>query len=194
VSLIRPALPADLDAIGAVHQQARQVAYAGIVPAAALEAMTARKLRNWWARRFAAEAADHRMAVLDRGGVVVGFSYVGPATSGNGVSGAGELYALHVHPDHQGRGLGRALIRHAVGTLADLGYRDAVLWVLAGNASARRFYARAGWTEDGATRTGPIGDVDVPQVRYVRPIGATTPISAAAASSGSASSGSAGGS
>jgi ribosomal protein S18 acetylase RimI-like enzyme len=182
VSVIRPALPTDLDTVGEVHRQARQVAYAGIVPAAALEAMTARKLRNWWARRFADEAADHRMAVLERGGVVVGFSYVGPADGGNGVSGAGELYALHVHPDHQGRGLGRALIRHAVGTLDDLGYRQAVLWVLAGNAAARRFYERAGWTGDGATRTGPIGDVDVPQVRYTSPIGTTAPISAPASS------------
>jgi ribosomal protein S18 acetylase RimI-like enzyme len=166
VSLIRPAVPGDLEAVAEVHQRARQAAYAGFLPADALAAMTARKLRTWWARRFSAEAADHRMAVLERGGVV-GFSYVGPANSGGDPS-TGELYALHVHPALQGRGLGRALIRHAQGTLADLGYREAVLWVLADNAPARRFYARGGWAEDGVTRTGPIGDVDVPQVRYMR--------------------------
>lgn len=32
------------------------------------------------------------------------------------------------------------------------GYRTATLWVVEGNVGARRFYARAGWSTDGASR------------------------------------------
>jgi RimJ/RimL family protein N-acetyltransferase len=42
-----------------------------------------------------------------------------------------------------------------------------VLWTLAGNARARRFYERAGFTPDGATsRLAGLGHVE--EVRYAR--------------------------
>jgi hypothetical protein len=51
--------------------------------------------------------------------------------------------------------------------LAHLGPR-AVLWVLAQNERARRFYERGGWHADGVTRAGSIGPVETLQVRYSR--------------------------
>jgi hypothetical protein len=43
-----------------------------------------------------------------------------------------------------------------------------VLWVLAGNARARRFYEIAGWVADGAERTSEVFGATVSEVRYRR--------------------------
>ena len=42
------------------------------------------------------------------------------------------------------------------------------LWVLKGNARARRFYVRAGFRADGAEEPFEVDGVGVPEVRYVR--------------------------
>jgi RimJ/RimL family protein N-acetyltransferase len=63
----------------------------------------------------------------------------------------------------------------SVRRMADEGYREAILWVLEGNERARRFYAVAGWTVDGADKTEHIGGgtgsgagTTVTEVRYRR--------------------------
>jgi hypothetical protein len=66
--------------------------------------------------------------------------------------------------------------RTSVRRTADEGYREAILWVLAGNERARRFYEAAGWTLDGAQKTEHIGGAGaaagagttVTEVRYRR--------------------------
>jgi ribosomal protein S18 acetylase RimI-like enzyme len=156
---------ADLDAVGEVHARARGAAYAGIVPADALDAVSGAAMGQWWAARWEYEQDTHRMAVAhDEAGAVVGFAYVGPSE----VPGTGELYAIHVEPARQGGGIGRALMDWAVRTLAELGHRRAVLWVLTDNASARRFYERAGWRADGVGREAPLGPAMTRQRRYCR--------------------------
>jgi hypothetical protein len=45
-----------------------------------------------------------------------------------------------------------------------------LLWVLPGNARARRFYEVAGWVDDGAQRTGEAWDIEFTDVRYRRPL------------------------
>ncbi len=45
------------------------------------------------------------------------------------------------------------------------------LWVLAGNARARRFYERAGMTTDGVPATHRAGaGIELPKLRYTRPL------------------------
>jgi GNAT superfamily N-acetyltransferase len=80
----------------------------------------------------------------------------------------GEVFAIYAAPDAWGTGTGRTLMADAVTELARLGYADAVLWVLDANDRARRFYARAGWTADGATMTDGSRGFDLIEVRYRR--------------------------
>lgn len=77
------------------------------------------------------------------------------------------MYALYVAPAWWSTGAGRALMGSALSALATNGYRRAVLWVLADNARARRFYDRAGFGADGGTNilTGLGG---VLELRYSR--------------------------
>jgi RimJ/RimL family protein N-acetyltransferase len=67
-----------------------------------------------------------------------------------------------------GTGAGRALLGEAQAELARLGFGETVLWVLTGNARARRFYEIAGWVADGSERTGEVFGITVPEVRYRR--------------------------
>jgi GNAT superfamily N-acetyltransferase len=69
-----------------------------------------------------------------------------------------------------GTGLGRELMAAACRGLAAAGYEQATLWVLAGNARARRFYDRAGWVPDGSQKQDEIAGLGVTEVRYRRPV------------------------
>lgn len=48
------------------------------------------------------------------------------------------------------------------------GYRALYLWVVRGNARARRFYERAGFVPDGAQEAYEVGGRSVPELRYRR--------------------------
>ena len=60
-----------------------------------------------------------------------------------------EIIALHTLPESHGTGLGRALL--AAG-LEQIGNRPVFLWAFAGNARARRFYEKNGFSVDGTQR------------------------------------------
>jgi len=91
----------------------------------------------------------------------------GPLTPAGRTGEVGELYALYLLPAWWSAGVGRTLMTSVLDALRGDRYRRVVLWVLADNARARRFYERAGFTLDGATNvlTGLGG---VLEVRYTR--------------------------
>ena len=160
--LLRTANDLDLEAVGSLHYRSRVAAYQDIVSPAALTFGSEGALGEWWTERVRWEDT-HRMTVAVADGTVVGFSYVGPSPT----PGVGELYAIHVDPDHVGTGVGRLLMADA---LRHLGAR-AVLWVLEGNTRARAFYEKGGWQADGESRESPIGGEVTRQIRYTRTIG-----------------------
>jgi ribosomal protein S18 acetylase RimI-like enzyme len=91
----------------------------------------------------------------------------GPLTA-EGVAGqTGELYALYLDPAWWSAGVGRALTETVLADLWEDGYRRVVLWVLTGNARARRFYERAGFRKDGTKNIlTSIGAIE--ELRYAR--------------------------
>jgi GNAT superfamily N-acetyltransferase len=105
--------------------------------------------------------------VADEAGAIVGFVTTAPARDRDAPD-HGELCALYVDPDRWGRGIGASLVSAARGRLVDLGYRQAILWLLAGNARAARFYQIDGWTADGSRRRESIWGVTVDEIRYRR--------------------------
>jgi GNAT superfamily N-acetyltransferase len=160
-------------AVAALHALSRRVTYRGIIPARALRAMTAEQLHHDWAERVSHESGTHRLYLAEVAGELRGFSYLGPGDEIDRVPpGTGVLYAIHVHPDAQGTGIGRAMMDVCLRTFADWRYADAILWVLDGNHRACRFYERTGWRHDGTVRESPVGKVVTRQLRYVRPVGA----------------------
>lgn len=162
--MIRSAGERDLTAVGTLHYRSRAAAYSGFIPAAALDAVPASSMVDYWTERWRYERDTHQLTVATEDGEVVGFTYLGPDEEPH----AGILHAIHVAPEALGRGIGGALLADAVAKLTARGWRQAVLWVLAENAHARAFYERAGWAPDGKRQDDYVGPVLVEQVRYRR--------------------------
>jgi GNAT superfamily N-acetyltransferase len=57
----------------------------------------------------------------------------------------GTIWALFIDPDHEGRGIGRALLAKACDMLREAGHGTATLGTEPGSR-ADRFYREAGWT------------------------------------------------
>jgi GNAT superfamily N-acetyltransferase len=165
VVTIRPATVQDAPALGRLHVRAWQAAYRGQMPEDYLDGLRPEERAAGWERSLRRDRDRDPVLVAQQEDRVVGFAVMGAAEDPQG---AGELYAINVDPDHWGTGAGRALLATAEAELARLGYVQAVLWVLPGNARARRFYEVAGWTTDGAQRTTEVLGVVVPEVRYQR--------------------------
>ena len=153
--MIRPGTPEDAEAVARVHVETWQAAYAHVLPQDRLRTLSVEN-----------RAEIHRRSpplVAEVDGALVGFVAVGPTHDENG---DGELYAIYVHPDHWGTGVGRALIGAGEARLKELGHRDVHLWVLDDNPRARRFYEAAGWSTDGTTREIEILGFELTEVCY----------------------------
>ncbi len=177
---VRRATVEDVDAIAALQVRSWQAAYPGLMPPAYLDAQDPRQRAVRW-REWLADPPPHLQVLVaersderdgEAGAAIVGFAAVSAYRTEEGEEhpGAhvGELCALYASPDHWGTGVGRELIDAAVSTLAHEGFTEAVLWVIDGNARARRFYERVGWTPDGVTKLDARGGWDISEVRYRR--------------------------
>ena len=132
---IRRARPQDAPAMAQVHVAAWRSAYAGILPDAYLEALSATR-----------EAASYERAILARRGGHAGFVAVADAQedAAQGIIGfatgglarrpglaEGEVETLYLLDDFRDRGIGRRLMRASASHLASLGVQSAFAWVLA---------------------------------------------------------------
>jgi GNAT superfamily N-acetyltransferase len=70
-----------------------------------------------------------------------------------GDPGNGQIFALFVDPDREGRGIGRALLPLACATLRSAGHSIATLTTDPGTR-AERFYRADGWTATGVNGKG----------------------------------------
>ena len=167
---LRPAVPDDAMAVARVHVRAWQVAYQGLMPDGYLAGLRPEDR----AQRYTFGSADPtqpQTVVAVEADAILGFATTAPARDAD-ATGQGELCALYVEPDSWGRGVGRALASAARSNLHGLGFRQAMLWVVAGNARAQQFYRADGWTPDGQRGARQIWSVTVPTVRYSRALGA----------------------
>lgn len=164
--LIRAAAPGDARGIAAVHVATWRDAYAGLLPADILAGLDADEWAGRWQDRLTAPVAGVFTLVFETDGQVGGFVSGGPSRD---EFPAGEVYAIYVDPACQGRGTGGRLLAAAALKLAEAGFTDASLWVLAGNRPARGFYESQGWRCDGTEQpwTHP-GGPSLAEVRYVR--------------------------
>jgi ribosomal protein S18 acetylase RimI-like enzyme len=160
--VIRPAIPADAEAIARVHVRTWQGAYEHVFPAERLAGISPAPRAEYW-RSVIPDAPATMVAEVD--GEVVGFASAGPCGDADG-AGRGELYAIYVEPAHWDAGLGRDLAVAVDEALRSLGFAEASLWVLEDNPRARRFYEAGGWHVDGTRRTGTHLGVETAEVRY----------------------------
>ena len=137
---VRRAEPRDAEAITAVHDAAWRYSYEGMIPAKELGRIIARRGPRWWHRAIRRGTA---ILVIEVGGSVCGYATFGPNRARNLVQ-KGEVYEIYLLPEYQGVGLGTRLFLAARSELAHFGFDSIVVWALADNEQACRFYANAG--------------------------------------------------
>jgi GNAT superfamily N-acetyltransferase len=136
---VRPATRADATAIGRIDVECWQSTYAGLLPDKMLVGLSVADRRRVWTGQIARHPGD-TIVGLDAFGRVEGFGNCGPCRDRD--SGfAGEIFTLYVALDHQGKGIGRALLLGLFAQHLARGQSSAIVWVLRENPS-RYFYER----------------------------------------------------
>jgi mycothiol synthase len=91
-------------------------------------------------------AAEHTLVVEAADGQLVGFVTTEPRFTEDGAPGPwAEIWTIGVRPDHQGRGLGRALLRWGVRHLREVGIGTVALSVNGRNPRALALYEAEGF-------------------------------------------------
>ena len=154
---LRPAVPDDADAVAAIWYAGWGDGHLGHVPE---ELVAIRTKESFWTRA-ADRVGDTTVAVVD--GDVAGFVMVVE----------NEVEQVYVSRDHRGSGVAGALLGEAERQVKANGHSEAWLAVATGNARARRFYERSGWTDRGAfdyPANVEKGTLPVPCHRYVKAV------------------------
>lgn len=161
---VRAAVPEDAHDAAKVHVRSWQSAYRGLIAQDHLDSLDPQV----WATRytFGRVGMPSTLVAVD-GSTVCGLATVGFAREAD-LPNFGELLAMYVDPGCIRTGIGRLLITAARERLRAVGVVGASLWVLDGNAGARRFYENDGWTCDGSRKTRIWADQPADEVRYRR--------------------------
>ncbi|HEX3748856.1 MAG TPA: GNAT family N-acetyltransferase [Bryobacteraceae bacterium] len=164
--LLRLAEPDDTMAVARVHVRSWQVGYRTLLPGDFLDRLRPedRAERYDFATRDPGKACT---IVALQDGDILGFATVSPARDAD-LPDHGELCAFYVDPPWWGRGVGRALISAARAHLVEQGFRHAMLWVIAGNVRAERFYRVDRWAPDGFRRAVARQGLTLDEIRYRR--------------------------
>lgn len=165
---VRTATVEDAEAIAVVQVRSWQVAYRGHLPQDYLDRRDPVQGRQRWTEWFERNPAPAAVFVAEQEtGGVVGFISVAPCgETGTDPRSVGQVQAAYVLPEHWGQGAGRLLMTAALHRLRETGFQEAILWVLATNDRARRFYEAGGWRPDGTEKTEAARGFAVHEIRY----------------------------
>jgi ribosomal protein S18 acetylase RimI-like enzyme len=152
---LRRALPQDAPTIAEIWHLGWRDGHLGFVSQDLIEARHEHTFRT----RAAKRVNDTTVAVVK--GQIAGFVMVVD----------NEVEQLYVSALHRGEGVADMLMADAERRIKDGGYSSAWLAVVAGNARARKFYQRRGWSDGGLFEYAAAGDhgpIPVPSHRYVK--------------------------
>jgi len=166
---IRPATLRDAKAVAEVHAISAQAAYAGILPEDQLRALAPASREAKW--REAIEYAEPQIHVAVLGSEVVGFVGFDRSRDPKTPSTTGEIWALHIKPEHWGKGVGVALWDAAREGLDEEGCTTVTIWVPLRNDRAIRFMELAGFKREMKTaKTTAIGITRIEEIRLKRDV------------------------
>jgi ribosomal protein S18 acetylase RimI-like enzyme len=163
----------DAPKLAKVHVDSWQVAYRGLVPDSFLQGFTYQRREEAFRQALAANSEETYL--LEDNGSTAGILTIGASRDPDlDVSCTGEIWGIYITPDYWRRGIGTRLVQEAERILQSRGYREVVLWVLEGNANARRFYEAMGFCPDGMSKTLELGK-SLKAIRYKKAIRAVEP-------------------
>ncbi len=140
---IREATIEDAPGIARVHIDSWRTTYKGIVPQRIIDSFTYEEREELWRRALSPGSRSFVYVAEDESGQVVGFASGGPAQQ-DAPNHAGELYAIYLLRERQGRGIGRQLFEAVVRELVNRGLYSMAIWVLVDNPACGFYEAMGG--------------------------------------------------
>ena len=136
---IRKATKDDASGIAKVHVRSWQETYQGIVSQDYLDSLKIEDRKPLWEKSLSETSNISPVFVaVNPEGEIVGFASFGKERSGK-FKAEGELYAIYILKEYQGRKLGLGLLQAGLEDLLKQKYDSMLVWVLADNES-RKFY------------------------------------------------------
>ena len=140
---IRLSNPSDASAIARVRADSWRAAYRDIVPDDFLDGMDVERWADGY-RRFLGNPPDKLVSIVaEAEAEIVGMAVAGPNRDDDTPYSA-ELFMIYLLPGNWRRGIGLRLVDTTAQSLLGLGLSSMVVWVLAENWPARRFYEALG--------------------------------------------------
>ena len=160
------ASPEDARAVAEIHVSAWQAAYASILPADYLASLSVESREAMWSKCIAAGTPE--LLVVKESGVVQGWLSFGQSRDEASPKTEAEVWAIYVSPPAWSTGVGRLLWQRARELMLVQGFKSCILWVLAQNDRAIKFYHSAGFFHDGsAPKSFVLGGARLQEVRLV---------------------------
>ena len=150
----------DRCAISRVYEKSWKFAYKGMIPQDYLDSIP----EGRWVKTV--DSPGWNTLVMLEGKQIIGTSSY-CASRFDDWKDYGEIISIYFLPEYMGKGYGRSLLQAAVDKLAEMGCRDVLLWVLAENKRARRFYEKAGFSPSGAYLDDRISGKLVREIQYI---------------------------
>jgi GNAT superfamily N-acetyltransferase len=160
---IRPGTLADVQEISKAYAESWKTTYEGLVPDLFVKGMTVAAAVKIFNESLQSDGYSYFLHVAETpGGRLVGFADGGKERS-HPENGMGELYAIYLLKEFQGKGIGRQLFKASVKSLLQSGMNTMIVWVLE-QSPYRKFYeSMGGQLEPGIKRL----DVINQQIRLV---------------------------
>ncbi len=142
-AVVRPAQPADAPAIAQLRIDSWRATYRGMIPNTYLDAMQVDDSAALWHRVLSAPPNRTSTFVVEDIAGLVGFGsgLMLPEVK-HGLD--AELSAIYVRPGQHRAGVGRRLVSAVAAAQKSFGATGLVVWVIAANRGARRFYETLG--------------------------------------------------
>ena len=137
---IRKAILSDAKVIAKVHVDCWKTTYKNIVSDEYLNNLTYESREQLWKNNIPNGGV---YVAENKEGEIVGFSSGGIERSGNYNGFEGELYAIYILKEYQGKGIGKALVKPIIDKIKEMGLSSMLVLVLKDNIS-RLFYEALG--------------------------------------------------
>lgn len=156
----------DVRAVARIHVDAWRSAYAHIVPAEYLAALSVEQREAVW--RKTVETGRPELLVARVNGSIVGWIAFDACRDEDAPLSQAEIWAIYVAPDNWSKGIGRQLWHRARTLMRQQGFLSCSLWVFSENEPAMRFYRSVGFVADGLPpKQFELGGKQPHEVRYV---------------------------
>lgn len=163
--MIRFASPRDATRIAEIQVSSWRVAYRSILEEEYLSKLSAEKRAESWRQIITSDPLS--LFVFETEEKITGWINFGTCRDDDSPE-SGEIYAIYIHPDYFGKGMGSMLMAHAERELFNRGHFQINLWLLEKNHSAQSFYESLHYKDDGTRKLFKLGNREVCEMRMSR--------------------------